>query len=278
LKLAKNTPKRGIFCKFLVENYKFYLTFVGLGYKLTNMEDKKIRIKEAAEILKVSAETLRNWEKSGKLMPERSLGNQRYYSLATIQEFALDIKALGLVWATSVIAPELPSDCYCELQDRFTSRVGKMAMEFQQDGRYSEDLVSLIALIAGEIGDNSFAHNLGSWPDTPGIFFAYNLNKRIIVIADRGRGVKTTLQQVRPSLETDTEALNVAFTEIISGRNPEKRGNGLKVVRRVLESREIGLLYQSGIGLVTIPLKKPGELSITMSKENVRGTYCVIMF
>lgn len=242
------------------------------------MVDKKIRINEAAKILHVSAETLRNWEKSRKLVPERSSGNQRYYSLIELQKFAVDIKELGLVWAVSGIAPDLPSEYYCERPDRFTSRAARMGVELQQDGKFSEDLVSLITLIAGEIGDNSFAHNLGNWPDIPGIFYAYDLNKRMIVIADRGRGVKTTLQQVRPSIDTDVTALNVAFTEILSGRNPEKRGNGLKVVRRTLESREIGLLYRSGIGLVTIPVEKPGYLMISESKENVRGTYCVIMF
>jgi excisionase family DNA binding protein len=242
------------------------------------MVDKKVRISEAARILGVSAETLRNWEKSGKLKSHRSSGNQRYYALADLKRFSLDIKALGLVWATSQIAPDLPSEYYCERPDRFTSRVAKMGVDLQLSGKFSDDLVSLITLVAGEIGDNSFAHNVGNWLDVPGIFYAYDIGKGIIVIADRGRGVKTTLKQVRPSLDTDIEALDVAFTEILSGRNPEKRGNGLKVVRKILESREIGLLFQSGIGKVAIPVEKPGTLAISMSKQNVRGTYCVIMF
>jgi len=85
-------------------------------------------------------------------------------------------------------------------------------------------------------------------------------------------------KRLKPSISSDIEALNVAFTEILSGRNPEKRGNGLKVVRKTLESRKIGLLFRSGVGLVTIPIEKPGTLTISMSDENVRGTYCVIMF
>lgn len=247
-------------------------------YTYNIIMDKKVRIKEAAKILNVSSETLRNWEKSGKLIPERSSGNQRYYSLAKLKKFAIDIKELGLVWAASAIPPELPDEYYCERPDRFTSRVARMGIEFLQTGKFSEDIVSLITLIAGEIGDNSFAHNVGSWPDIPGIFYAYDLNKRIIILADRGRGVKTTLRQVRPSIDSDVEALRIAFTEILSGRNPEKRGNGLKVVRKILESREIGLIFRSGIGLVTIPREKPGYLTIGLSKENIRGVYCVIMF
>ena len=242
------------------------------------MIDGKVRISEAAKILGVSVPTLRNWEKSGKLYAERSVGNQRYYHLAELKKFAADIEALGLVWATSAIPPELPPEYYCELPDRFTSRVTKMGMELQGDVRFSEELDSLITLVASEIGDNSFAHNVGNWPDSPGAFYAYDLRKRVIVIADRGRGVKATLRQVRPSIATDMEALKVAFTEIISGRNPEKRGQGLKVVLKVLESREVGLFYRSGIGVVTVPVKKPGYLSIGLADQNVRGTYCVIKF
>lgn len=242
------------------------------------MINGKVRVSEAAKILGVTSQTLRNWEKSGKLHAERSAGNQRYYHLAELKKFAVDLEALGLVWATSAIPPELPGDYYCELPDRFTSRVTKMGMELQRDGRFSEALDSLITLVASEIGDNSFAHNLGNWPDTPGTFYAYDLKKRVIVIADRGRGVKATLRQVRPSIIDDMEALKVAFTEIISGRNPEKRGQGLKVVLRVLESREVGLFYRSGIGVVTVPVEKPGYLSIGMADQNVRGTYCVIKF
>ncbi len=238
----------------------------------------KIRISEAAKILGVSVPTLRNWEKSGKLRAERSVGKQRYYNLTDLQKFVVDVEGLGLIWATSAIPQELPREYYCESSDRFTTRVTRMGAELQRDGRFSGALDSLITLVASEIGDNSFAHNLGNWQDVLGMFFAYDLEKKIIVIADRGQGVKTTLLRVRPSLASDMEALKVAFTEIISGRNPEKRGNGLKVVLRVLESREVGLFYRSGIGVVTVPVEKPGYLTIGTADQNVRGMYCVIKF
>jgi hypothetical protein len=240
--------------------------------------DKKVRISEAAKILGVSAQTLRNWEKSGKLQSERSVGKQRYYLLQDLKSFALDIKAIGLAWVTSSIPPDLPSELYCERQDRFTSRISRMGSDLQNNSSISPELASLLPLIAGEIGDNSFAHNVGNWPDVPGVFYLYDLRKRIIVLADRGRGVKTTLQQVRPSIDTDIEALTVAFNEIISGRNPEKRGNGLKVVRNIVESKEIGLLLCSGIAGASVAVKKPGKIFIKIAKENIRGTYSVIMF
>lgn len=47
------------------------------------------------------------------------------------------------------------------------------------------------------------------------------MRKRYIVLADRGLGILETLKQVRPTLKTHIEAVNVAFTEILSGRAPE---------------------------------------------------------
>lgn len=241
------------------------------------MNERNVRIGEAAKILNVSIQTLRNWEKSGKLCAKRSVGKQRYYVLQDLENFAINLQTLGLAWATSALPPELPNTYYCERSDRFTSRVAQMGAELQKDSSVSEDLASLLTLVAGGIGDNSFAHNIGNWPDVPGVFFAYDINKRLIVLADRGRGVKTTLRQIRPNLATDIEALNVAFTEIVSGRNPEKRGNGLKVVRNIAESEYIGLLFRSGIGVVIIPVS-PGPMQIGMANENLRGTYAVILF
>ena len=40
--------------------------------------------------------------------------------------------------------------------------------------------------------------------------------------------------------------MEVAFTEFISGRAPEKRGNGLKLVREVVLANPIDLFYTSG--------------------------------
>jgi len=46
--------------------------------------DKLISIGEAAELLGVSNTTLRRWERSKKLVPERTAGNQRRYRLSQI--------------------------------------------------------------------------------------------------------------------------------------------------------------------------------------------------
>jgi len=50
--------------------------------------DKLLSISEAAERLGVSPMTLRRWEASGKLTPERTVGNQRRYRLSQIDPTA----------------------------------------------------------------------------------------------------------------------------------------------------------------------------------------------
>jgi len=243
-----------------------------------DMEGEKIRIGKAAYMLGINVQTLRNWEKSGKLLPQRSKGGQRYYLLQDIQRLALDLEKLGWAWASSAQPPEIPAEYYCEQHARFTSRLEKMGLLLAEADSASEEVASLLTTVAGEIGDNSFMHNVGNWPDVPGIFFAYDISKRVIVLADRGQGVRKTLSRVRPHIETDTEALRIAFTEIVSGREPENRGNGLKVVRRIIESNPIHLLFRSGVATLKCPKEHQGSITITIALENVRGAYATIKF
>ena len=97
------------------------------------------------------------------------------------------------------------------------------------DNLYQETKNSLLVAIAGEIGNNSFDHNLGSWRDIAGVYFR-NFEKKLLVVADRGQGVRKTLSRIIPDIGSDKEAVEIAFTKVISGRSPEQRGNGLKGV------------------------------------------------
>ncbi len=100
----------------------------------------------------------------------------------------------------------------------------------------------------------------------PGIFFAYDLNRGRIVLADRGRGILATLKKVRPKLSTHQDALKIAFTEIVSGRAPEYRGNGLKFVKDVVVSSEIRLFFQTGDACIKI---KKYDLDLKVKKSNI---------
>jgi excisionase family DNA binding protein len=48
--------------------------------KLGKSMDKRLSIGEAAKYLGISRDTLRRWEKKGKVSPVRSPSNRRYYS------------------------------------------------------------------------------------------------------------------------------------------------------------------------------------------------------
>ena len=239
------------------------------------MEERLLKISEAAEILGVSIDTLRRWDESGKLTAiKKEGGTHRYYREKDIEIFASDLLKFASDWISR--GAEFPGTFYCPTSAVFQARLVKMERMLMEKPGF-EKLYSLIVLVAGEIGDNSFAHNLGNWPDTPGIFFGYDIVKGIIVLADRGLGILETLRRVRPGLSTHVKAVEVAFTEFLSGRAPEKRGNGLKLVREVILANPIDLFFTSGDAEVR--LKGADKLfRVTRGPNIVRGCMAKINF
>ena len=239
------------------------------------MEEKPLNIREAAQFLGVSVDTLRRWDKSGKLVAIRKgTGTHRYYTLEDLKMFSSDLIKLANEWVLS--GGEISSDFHCSNSAVFQTRLIKMQEEMLSLGK-DRGLVSLVGAISGEIGNNSYDHNLGNWPDVPGVFFGYDIHKGIIVLGDRGVGILKTLSRVRPSLVTHEEAVNVAFTETISGRAPEKRGNGLKFVRKIISENPISLSFQTGDAGLQIE-KESADLSIVKVKNNIRGCFAIIRF
>lgn len=239
------------------------------------MEEELLTIGQAAGYLGVSLNTLRRWDENGKLVAIRKAGGtHRYYREKDLEIFASDLMKFATEWIQDGI--EFPGTFYCPTSSIFNARLTKMEYALMQKPGF-EKLYSLITLVTGEIGDNSFAHNIGKWPDTAGIFFGYDLDKQIIVLADRGLGVLETLRQVRPELPSHVEAVTVAFTEFISGRAPEKRGNGLKLVREVTTEQPIDLFYQSGDAEVRMKGANK-EFRVTRGSNIVRGCLVKIEF
>ena len=239
------------------------------------MEEKPLNIREAAQFLGVSVDTLRRWDKSGKLVAIRKgTGTHRYYTLEDLKMFSSDLIKLANEWVLS--GGEISSDFHCSNSAVFQTRLIKMQEEMLSLGK-DRGFVSLVGAISGEIGNNSYDHNLGNWPDVPGVFFGYDIHKGIIVLGDRGVGILKTLSRVRPSLVTHEEAVNVAFTETISGRAPEKRGNGLKFVRKVISENPISLSFQTGDAGLQIE-KESADLSIVKVKNKIRGCFAIIRF
>ena len=233
-----------------------------------------IAIGEAAELLGISRDTLRRWDKNGRLRATKSSGGHRLYSRFQIELYLSDLQILAKDWVES--ATEISPKLYCPNSAIFQARLHKME-RFLSRVRELESIFPLIVAVAGEISNNSFDHNLGNWPDLPGVFFGYDIDKRKIVLADRGQGVLATLHRVRPTLETHAEALKVAFSEIISGRAPESRGNGLKFVRQVIADNPIGLVFRTGNAELILK-KDKADLDIHGSPSNFRGCLAFIMF
>lgn len=243
--------------------------------------NKLIKINEAAKLLNVSMQTLRRWDQSGQLKSIRiSPNGYRYYNLWDIQMITKNIFSLAKEWVLSSTAVEPDSQFFCLDGQTFQTRLNRLEIALQKIPELNKDF-SFISSTAGEIGNNSFDHNLGSWPDIRGIFFAYDLNKRQIVLADRGQGILATLRRVRPSLINDSEALFTAFTEKISGRAPENRGNGLKYVKKVLvdikKDIPLKLYFQSG-NAFTILDNKTINLKIEQADISFRGCLALINF
>lgn len=240
---------------------------------MTEEKEKLLSIGETAELLGVSIMTLRRWDESGRLISirKKERGN-RYYRKTDIDNFLNDLLKIAKDWVLN--ASDLSENFYCPNSAIFQSRLTKMENLMLQN-KILEDFTSRIVSIAGEIGNNSFDHNLAQWPDIPGILFAYDLNKKQIILADRGVGILKTLKRVKPELEDDKQALEVAFTEIISGRAPEKRGNGLKYVKFIISKNPINLFFQSGGAVLNLNANS-SELKISESKDNFHGCLALI--
>lgn len=211
------------------------------------MENNKLlSIGQAAKILGISIQTLRRWDEKGRLKAFRiTPTGRRFYREEEIKILTRDLPALGWGWAYSAQQVTPDKEFYCPTSDIFIARLLRLENDLKKMPNIAMHY-SLLVSSAGEIGDNSYAHNIGNWPDILGIFFAYDINKKIIVLADRGRGILETLKAVRPELSSHDEALKVAFTEIISGRFPERRGNGLKSVLQNIEMSDAKLVFATG--------------------------------
>lgn len=241
------------------------------------MTSKLISIGKAARLIGISIMTLRRWDKSGKLVSFRPGKNsKRYYKQEDIELFINDLGAVAKKWTTNETASEPQNNFYCQTKDVFDVRLIKMQNEMAKITEL-KSILPLAVSVAGEIGNNSFDHNLGMWPDIPGVFFGYDFVRRKIVLADRGQGVLTTLKRVKPELKNDEDALLTAFTEMLSGRAPEARGNGLKFVRKVITENSMSLEFSSGDSQLFIEKNQKNILFLPFN-SHFHGTIVVINF
>lgn len=239
---------------------------------------KELKINEAADFLGVNPDTLRRWEKAGKIKPlNPGRGSHRKYDFSQLEDFLLkNIDFFANKW-TSDDSSDSPNDLfYCPDSYIFQGRLYKLQSELNRL-KIDENLISLILAVVGEVGNNSFDHNIGNWPQVVGIFFAYDLEKREIFLIDKGQGIFSSLKKVVPDLPDDFVALEKAFTEVISGRSPESRGNGLKFVKNVAIDSKISLYFQSGEAYLILDDENK-KVRIKKAKKYFRGCLAKINF
>jgi|AntAceMinimDraft_7_1070363.scaffolds.fasta_scaffold27029_1 hypothetical protein len=239
-----------------------------------------VDIKTTSLMLGVSLQTLRRWDKNKKLLARRDKERgHRYYYNYDIEEFVVQnykyLFKMAKKWSFSMEPSETLPIFYCEDAYVFKARLSKLEKILQKDINLVNNF-SLITSSVGEIGNNSFDHNIGKWPGLPGIFFGHCLKERKIILADRGLGVFTTLKRVKPSLLNDEEAIKTAFNQVISGRAPENRGNGLKYVKKIIQATSMELSFQSGKGLALF--KNKGDMLVSGTKKEMKGCFIILSY
>src|SRR3989344_7363602 len=120
---------------------------------------------ELAELLGVSRIAVFKRIKSGSIKATK-VGRNFVIFKKDVGEFEALLSELftsAKAWALS--GRQFSEKWYCQTSAVFQARLVKME-NFLLKGKYKNKLFSLLTSIAGEIGNNSFDHNLGQWPDT----------------------------------------------------------------------------------------------------------------
>lgn len=132
----------------------------------------------------------------------------------------------------------------------------------------------LFGAVIGEIGFNTFDHNFGfNHSIKKGLYCNFEFDTDSVLLLDCGRGIKDSLTKVRPDLQDDLSAIRVAFTEMVSGRAPEQRGNGLKFVLNSIIQNNWYMYYQSGNAIC---LADSTGYSFSTSELNYSGCLCLL--
>lgn len=163
---------------------------------------------------------------------------------------------------------------HCSFRDEFSARLhSRIRRMFKNFGMNDEDEQRATALV-GELGNNVFDHNEGSWPtDVRGAIIIaqhYPKLKEIdVVVADPGAGFLNSLKVVRPDLQSDVEAIKLGLLEGVTGRIGEKRGNGLRTIQDWTINNFNGIVrIHSGNGLVEVSQAGQKEKVV----NNILGT------
>lgn len=186
----------------------------------------------------------------------------------------MEIKSLNEIqeWYFSGHSAQVIEDNFCRTRADFNGRLTSYESILKK--KFSEDCLFLVSSSLGEVGNNCFDHNLGFWQGDAGCLFIRE--SAFSLICDRGRGIKQSLSSVYTLAKGDIDYISIAFSKVITGRAPEKRGNGLKFVKKNISRCDLGLFCMSGEE--SLHLGKPLDSFSQQLKAEVRTNPGVLTY
>lgn len=204
--------------------------------------DKLITISEAAERLGISPTTLRRWEASGKLIPERTQGNQRRYRLSQIEPAThlrkQDRKTLAyarvsshdqkddMEWQKRVL------ELYCAQQDWTFELISDLGSGVNY---YKKGLKRLLnEILAGNVGRLVITHKDRLLRLGAELVFSICEAKQVeVVIVNKGED--TTFEE---DLATDVLEIITVFSARLYGSRSRKNKKLLDGVKKAVEESQ----------------------------------------
>src|SRR3989344_4059189 len=175
-----------------------------------------IRVSEAAKYLGVSSKTLRRWNASGKLVPERSAGGHRFYTFEQLRSFSTSNDSPRVSFDSRGVAVLLVGILIFGLAIKYTSGEPRLTPEESFVGSTSENQDTSGTRDTSEVGSDS-SKALGLSANT--YTFTVNVPARFNSTVDFGDNV--VLPNVIYSLD---EGSGISIT---SGQNPTISNTGV---------------------------------------------------
>lgn len=201
--------------------------------------DKLISISEAAKRLGVSPTTLRRWEESGKLLPDRTQGNQRRYRLSQIEPathlLKQDRKTLAYARVSShdqkadLDRQKQVLELYCAQQGWTFELISDLGSGMNY---YKKGLKRLLnEIIAGKVGRLVITHKDRLLRFGAKLVFALCEAKQVeVVIVNQGED--TTFEE---DLANDVLEIITVFSARLYGSHSHKNKQLLEGVKKVAE-------------------------------------------
>ena len=209
------------------------------------MSRKLVPIHEAAEALGVSAQTLRRWEREGRLLPdERTAGGRRRYDLARLkpEKFRSQAEAVRKTVAYARVSSHDQKDdlerqkqvleLYCARQGWTFEVIADLGSGMNYHKKGLKKLLE--AIIEGQVGRLVIAHKVGLLRFGAELVFAICEAKNVEVVI-LNQGEDTTFEE---DLAKDVLEIITVFSARLYGSRSRKNQKLLDSVKKAVEEMQ----------------------------------------